>query len=136
MLNYGSGILINISGNTGEWGKSGSNGGDLTFTSLNQVLSGNIYVDKISTATLSLSSTALTSAINSANTAKSVSLTLSADSTWSLSGNSYLTVFSDADTSLSNIQSNGYNIYYKSSSNSWLNGATITLNGGGKLIPY
>ncbi len=136
VLNYGSGILINISGNTGEWGKSGSNGGDLTFTSLNQVLSGNIYVDKISTATLSLSSTALTSAINSANTAKSVSLTLSADSTWSLSGNSYLTVFSDADTSLSNIQSNGYNIYYKSSSNSWLNGATITLNGGGKLIPY
>ena len=136
VLNYGSGILINVSGNTGEWGTSGSNGGDLTFTAVNQALSGSIYVDAISTASLSLSSTTLTSAINSANTAKSVSLSLSSDSTWSLTGNSYLTTFSDADTSLSNIQSNGYNIYYKSSSNSWLNGATITLNGGGKLIPY
>lgn len=101
-----------------------------------QVLSGSIYVDAISTASLSLSSTTLTSAINSANTAKSVSLSLSSDSTWSLTGDSYLTSLSDADTSLSNIQSNGYNIYYKSSSNSWLNGATIALNGGGKLIPY
>ncbi|WP_407381570.1 beta strand repeat-containing protein [Methanobrevibacter sp.] len=135
-INYGSGILINVSGNTGEWGKSGSNGGDLTFTAVNEVLTGNIYVDKISTIILSLTSSALTSAINTANTASSVSLSLSSDSTWSLTGNSYLTTFTDSDTSLSNIQSNGYNIYYKSSANSWLNGATITLNGGGKLIPY
>ena len=136
VLNYGSGVLVNVSGNTGEWGTSGSNGGDLTFTAVNEVLSGIIYVDKISTADITLTSTTLTSAINSANTAKSVSLSLSSDSTWSLTGNSYLTTFTDSDTSLSNIQSNGYNIYYKSSSNSWLNGATITLNGGGKLIPY
>ena len=135
-LNYGSGILVNVSGNTGEWGTSGSNGGDLTFTAVNQALSGRIYVDAISTLTLSLSSSSLTSAINTANTAKSVSLSLDSASSWSLTGNSYLTVFTDSDTTLSNIQSNGYNIYYKSSSNSWLNGATITLNGGGKLIPY
>ena len=135
-INYGSGILINVSGNTGEWGRSGSNGGDLSFTSVNQVLSGNIYVDSISTAVLKLSSTRISSAINPFNTAGSISLSLSGDSTWSLTGNSYLTMFSDDDTTLSNIQSNGYNIYYKSSANSWLNGATIALNGGGKLIPY
>ena len=135
-INYGSGILINVSGNTGEWGRSGSNGGDLSFTSVNQVLSGNIYVDSISTAVLKLSSTRISSAINPSNTAGSISLSLSGDSTWSLTGNSYLTTFSDDDTTLSNIQSNGYNIYYKSSANSWLNGATIVLNGGGKLIPY
>ena len=135
-INYGSGILINVSGNTGEWGRSGSNGGDLSFTSVNQVLSGNIYVDSISTAVLKLSSTGISSAINPSNTAGSISLSLSGDSTWSLTGNSYLTTFSDDDTTLSNIQSNGYNIYYKSSANSWLNGATIALNGGGKLIPY
>ena len=135
-INYGSGILINVSGNTGEWGRSGSNGGDLSFTSVNQVLSGNIYVDSISTAVLKLSSTRISSAINPSNTAGSISLSLSGDSTWSLTGNSYLTTFSDDDTTLSNIQSNGYNIYYKSSANSWLNGATIALNGGGKLIPY
>jgi len=135
-INYGSGILINVSGNTGEWGRSGSNGGDLSFTSVNQVLSGNIYVDSISTAVLKLSSTRISSAINPSNTAGSISLSLSGDSTWSLTGNSYLTTFSDDDTTLSNIQSNGYNIYYKSSVNSWLNGATIALNGGGKLIPY
>ncbi len=135
-INYGSGILINVSGNTGEWGRSGSNGGDLSFTSVNQVLSGSIYVDSISTAVLKLSSTRISSAINPSNTAGSISLSLSGDSTWSLTGNSYLTTFSDDDTTLSNIQSNGYNIYYKSSANSWLNGATIALNGGGKLIPY
>ena len=135
-INYGSGILINVSGNTGEWGRSGSNGGDLSFTSVNQVLSGNIYVDSISTAVLKLSSTRISSAINPSNTAGSISLSLSGDSTWSLTGNSYLTTFSDDDTTLSNIQSNGYNIYYKSSANSWLNGATVALNGGGKLIPY
>ena len=135
-INYGSGILINVSGNTGEWGRSGSNGGDLSFTSVNQVLSGNIYVDSISTAVLKLSSTGISSAINPSNTAGSISLSLSGDSTWSLTGNSYLTTFSDDDTTLSNIQSNGYNIYYKSSANSWLNGATVALNGGGKLIPY
>ena len=135
-INYGSGILINVSGNTGEWGRSGSNGGDLSFTSVNQVLSGSIYVDSISTAVLKLSSTRISSAINPSNTAGSISLSLSSDSTWSLTGNSYLTTFSDDDTTLSNIQSNGYNIYYKSSANSWLNGATVALNGGGKLIPY
>ena len=87
-------------------------------------------------AVLKLSSTRISSAINPSNTAGSISLSLSSDSTWSLTGNSYLTTFSDDDTTLSNIQSNGYNIYYKSSANSWLNGATVALNGGGKLIPY
>lgn len=52
-------------------------------------------------------------------------------------GNSYLTVLKDEDTSLANIEDNGYTIYYSStnSENSWLNGTTITLKDGGKLTP-
>ena len=66
--------------------------------------------------------------------------TLSLDKTskWTVTGTSYLTSLTDADTALSNINENGNNIYYDSSSsaNSWLKGKTATLKDGGKLIPY
>lgn len=41
------------------------------------------------------------------------------------------------DSSLSNIDDNGYIVYYDSSNseNSWLNGETKTLKDGGKLTP-
>ena len=50
---------------------------------------------------------------------------------------SYLTTLTDEDTDLSNIKDNGNTIYYDSSNstNSWLNGKTITLSDGGTLKP-
>lgn len=60
---------------------------------------------------------------------------MSSDSSWTVTGNTYLTVLIDGDNSLSNINDNGYTIYYDSSNsqNSWLNGKTKTLKDGGKL---
>ena len=133
-LNYGSNTLISIKG-TDEWGNSGSNGGNLTFNATNETLKGNIEIDKISTAILNLKSTTLTGSINSDNTAKSIEINLDEDSTWELTGDSYITVINDDDEEYSNIKSNGYTIYYDSSSNSKLNGKTISLSDGGKLIP-
>ncbi|KAJ5547317.1 hypothetical protein N7494_004902 [Penicillium frequentans] len=58
-------------------------------------------------------------------------------SSWTLTGNSALQNFSNADTSLSNIISNGYNITYdtKSVANSALKTKTYKLSGGGFLRP-
>lgn len=79
----------------------------------------------------------LTSTINGGNKAKSVTLSLDKDSTWTVTGTSYITALTDEDTNLSNIKDNGNTSYYDSSNsaNSWLNGKTITLSGGGTLQP-
>ena len=66
-----------------------------------------------------------------------ISIYLDSTSTWNLTGNTVLQNITLADNNLMNINSNGYNIFYDSNSdaNSWLNGTTVLLNGGGKLMP-
>jgi len=132
----GTGTLLKAS--TDSWGTGGSNGADVTLNAKNQVLDGTIEVDSISTLQLNLfEKSSLSGTINSNNTAKSVTLNLSSDSTWTVTGDSYLTVLTDEDSSLSNINDKGFTIYYDSSNsqNSWLNGETKTLKDGGKLTP-
>lgn len=62
---------------------------------------------------------------------------LDATSNWTLSADSYVQNLTSADTTLSNIASSGYTLYYNSSAllNSWLDGQTITLSGGGSVTP-
>ena len=132
----GNGTLLKAS--TDNWGNSGSNGANVTLNTKNQVLNGAIEADSISSLTLNiLQNSNLTAAINFNNTAQSVILKLSSDSKWTVNGNSYITGLTDDDSSLSNIEDNGYTIYYSktNSQNSWLNGTTITLKDGGKLTP-
>lgn len=132
----GNGTLLKAS--TDNWGNNGSNGANVTLNTKNQVLNGAIEADSISSLTLNiLQNSKLTAAINSNNTAQSVILKLSSDSTWTVNGNSYITGLTDEDSSLSNIDDNGYTIYYSktNSQNSWLNGTTVTLKDGGKLTP-
>lgn len=132
----GTGTILKASAD--NWGNSGSNGANVTLNTKNQVLEGTIEADSISSLILNiLNKSKLTATINSNNTAKSVILKLSSDSTWTVTGNSYITGLTDEDTSLSNINDNGFTIYYDktNSANSWLNGKTITLKGGGKLAP-
>lgn len=132
----GTGTLLKASADS--WGTSGSNGADVTLNTKNQVLNGTIEADSISTLLLNLlEKSSLTGTINSNNTAQSVTLNLSSDSTWTVTGDSYLTVLINEDSSLSNINDNGYTIYYDSSNseNSWLDGETKTLKDGGKLTP-
>lgn len=134
-LNYGSNQLVAVSGNDGEWGSQGSNGGNLTFNATNQTLNGNISVDNISTASFVLKSSTLTSMINSENNAKEVNLSLDSSSKWVVTGDSYVTTLTLENNDLSLIEDNGHTIYYDASANSWLNGQTITLSNGGTITP-
>ena len=136
ILNIKSGILLKAGAN--QWGNSGSNGSDITLNADTQKLKGDVVLDNISTAVLNLkNNSSLTGAVNTAKTAASVSLVLDKSSSWNVTANSYLTSLTDADTTLKNINSNGHTVYYNAnnSANSWLNGKTISLTGGGKLVP-
>ncbi|MDS0525129.1 hypothetical protein NNC19_05500 [Clostridium sp. SHJSY1] len=131
-------VLIDAEGNdNGMWGTAGANPGNLTFNTTYQTMEGNVVCDKISTVNMNLkNNTYYTGTIDTENTG-TVNLTLDETSMWTVNGTSYLSAFTDSDTSLSNIKDNGNTIYYDStnSANSWLNGQTYTLNGGGVLTP-
>ncbi len=109
-LEYGSGVLVSIKG-TSEWGKSGSNGGNLVLNATNQDLDGDIVLDNISTMTLNLTKSTYSGGINTDNSAKEVSLKLDSNSKITLTGDSYVTSLEDADSSYSNINFNGYKLY-------------------------
>ncbi len=100
-----------------SWGKSGSNGGTVTLNMTDQSATGNIVVDSISSLTMSLKNgSTFKGAINSAN-AGDVSLTLDASSKLTLTGNTYVKSLTNADSTNSNINFNGYKLY--------VNGAAI-----------
>ncbi|MGC2210438.1 MAG: Ig-like domain repeat protein [Candidatus Korobacteraceae bacterium] len=92
-------------------GTTGSNGGVVTFNAQGETLVGDIIVDAISTANLSLAAdtasnpvpSILTGTINGANSGGTVNLTLDATSTWVVTGNSYLTTLNNAVAGNSNI---------------------------------
>jgi hypothetical protein len=132
-LNFSSGILIQAASD--HWGNSGSNGGHLTFTAVNQELKGNIIADNISSVDLSLTQKSiLTGAINQDQQAQNAALHLTKASAWDVSADSYLTEFSDEDQTLQNITSNGHTVYYQNNEkNAWLSGKNYDLAGGGKL---
>lgn len=66
----------------------------------------------------------------------SIDVHLDASSNWTLTGDSKLDTFRNADKNLENVFSEGYSIYYNASAegNSWITG-TVKLKGGGKLRP-
>lgn len=81
--------------------------------------------------------TSFTGAIDSENSGD-VTITLDKTSKWNVTADSYVTAIVDADSSFLNIISNGHPIYYYSTSdsrNSTLDGQTITLSDGGRLVP-
>ena len=94
-----------------RWGKDGENGGHLTLRASNQELSGNIVADSISTIALDMANgSSLVGAINTDNTAKEVTVKLSKDSTWTLTGDSYVKSLTNEDTTGENIHLNGYKL--------------------------
>lgn len=115
-LKYQSGLLLKAEA-TSEWGKSGSNGGEVTLNATNQKLSGNIEIDNLSSITINLNeNSSLESTINGENTAKSVNLKLDKSSSLKLTGDTYVTTLEDEDTSYSNINFNGYKLYVNGTS--------------------
>ncbi len=85
----GDNTLLIVS--AGRWGKDGRNGGNCTLNAENQVLSGKITVDGLSSLTLDLTDSAFTGSIESDGEAR---VTLDENSTWTLTADSYITEFS------------------------------------------
>lgn len=94
-----------------RWGKTGENGSHLTLRASNQELSGNIMADSISTIALDMTNeSSLVGAVNADNTAKEVTVKLSKDSSWTLTGDSYVKSLTNEDTTGENIHLNGYKL--------------------------
>ena len=94
-----------------RWGKTGENGGHLTLRTSNQELSGNIMADSISTIALDMTNgSSLVGAVNTDNAAKEVTVKLSKDSNWILTGDSYVKSLNNEDSTGSNIHLNGYKL--------------------------
>ena len=104
-------VFLRVEGNSSSrgWGTEGANGGDVTLTADSQEFTGNILVDEISSLVLTMKNgTSYEGAINPDGDGGTVDVTLDDDSTWTLTGDSYITSF-DGDTS--NITANGYHLY-------------------------
>ena len=94
-----------------RWGKTGENGGHLILRASNQELRGNIMADSISTIALDMTNgSSLVGAVNTDNTAKEVTVKLSKDSSWTLTGDSYVESLTNEDTTGENIHLNGYKL--------------------------
>ncbi|MBQ6321207.1 hypothetical protein IJI17_03260 [Candidatus Saccharibacteria bacterium] len=117
--NDASSVFLRAEG--AKWGTSGANGGDVSLLLSQQVVEGDIVLDNISTLELDLTQSYYMGAINAANTAKSVSVTLDTDSNLILAGDTYLTQLTNADTTNQNIYSNGYKLY--------VSGEEVAVNG-------
>ena len=94
-----------------SWGNSGSNGGTVTLNLTNQEANGNIVVDSISKLTMNLANnSSFKGSINTKNEGE-VTLTLDKTSTITLTANTYVKSLTNADTTNSNINLNGYKLY-------------------------
>ena len=95
-----------------SWGNEGSNGGDVELVLMNQKVTGNIVIDEVSTLDMTMEDNSYyEGAINTDNSAKSLSLKLSSSSNIKLTGDTYVTSFENEDESNSNIDFNGYTLY-------------------------
>ena len=100
------GSLIIVS--EGRWGKDGKNGGYCVLNAQDQTLEGSVTVDSISSLEFNLTASSYTGAINTEGDAGYVSVTLDGSSTWTLTGDSYISEFNG---DISNVDMNGYTLY-------------------------
>ena len=105
------GSFLNIEASS--WGKSGSNGGNVTLNLDNQTIESNdIKVDKYSMLTINMTNNSvLDTRINNSNAAKYIVVTLSSDSKLKLEGDTYINSLNNEDKTNSNIDLNGYKLY-------------------------
>lgn len=110
-LTLANDTLLRIEGNDGSrgWGTSGSNGADMSLFTTKQTLTGKIIVDEISSLTLTLSdNSSFEGSINENQEGGTVAVSLDDSSTWTLTGDSYVTSF---EGSMDNVNLNGYTLY-------------------------
>ncbi len=93
---------------SGKWGTSGANGGDVTLNATAQEIIGDIIIDSISSLDINLVGSYMKSTIENDGT---VNLTLDAKSIVVLTGDSYVSSLTNATADNSNIYANGYKLY-------------------------
>ncbi len=98
-----AGTLLTVS--AGRWGRDGKNGGVCTLNAEEQTLNGNMETDAVSSLQINLTDSDYTGCITGEG---SVEVTMDENSTWTLTGDSYVTGFSG---SASGVISNGYTLY-------------------------
>ncbi len=104
--NDSSGNFLRAAGQ--EWGTSGSNGGTVTLNASGQDMAGNILVDSSSSLALNMTdSSTFSGAINPSGQTGTVNVTIEAGSTWTLTGNSYVTSLTNSGT----INKGSYSLY-------------------------
>lgn len=96
---------------SGPWGNADRKGAELSLKAINQTMTGDIKADEQSKVQLKLSKSNLTGAINNDNQAKQMELTLSKDSTWNVTDDSYLSKLSNEDKTNGNIKTNGHAVF-------------------------
>lgn len=104
-------VFLRVEGNSSSrgWGKEGANGGDVVLDAADQEIDGQILVDEISTLKLNLTDgSSFTGAVNPDGAEGTVDVTLSKDSTWTLTGDSYVSSFTG---NTDNVIANGYHLY-------------------------
>jgi hypothetical protein len=126
------------------WGESGRNGGHAILRAQGTALSGDVIVDRSSTARIAIledasgNGSTLTGAIDAAGTGKTVSLELDRGSVWTVTGTSYMTNLDGLDLdarTVNNIDGGGHCVYYSGTINGSASHAVFALGGGGFLAP-
>ncbi len=110
-LTLANDTFLRVEGNSSSrgWGTEGSNGGDVVLTADSQKIEGNILVDDISSLKYSMSNgTNFKGSINTDGTGGKVEIRLDQDSTWTLTGDSYIT---DFEGESSRVDTNGHHLY-------------------------
>ena len=97
------GSLLIVS--AGRWGKDGKNGGDCVLNAEDQILTGTVTVDEISSLEMNLKDSSFTGSVSGEGT---VTVALDSNSTWSLTADSYVSGFSGDP---GDVISNGYTLY-------------------------
>ena len=102
---------------SGKWGTSGSNGGDVTLNVTSQEIIGDIVIDSVSSLNMNMTGSYYKGTIENGG---AVRLTLDSESVVVLSGDSYVTSLSNAVSDNSNIYANGHKLY--------VDGAEVSIN--------
>ena len=111
--------------------------GDCALSADAQALSGTVTILDDATLTLNLTNGSSFAGTLGDSLPANAGVSLDATSVWSLTADTYVTAFTDEDTTYQNIESNGFSIYYDSNApeNAALNGQSYALSGGGFLVP-
>ena len=105
--NDSSGVFLRAA--AAGWGNEGSNGGQVTLNADGQTINGDMIVDSVSNLNLYLKgNSTFTGAVNSSGQEGGVYVEIESGSTWTLTGDSYITSLTCAEGA---INLNGHSLY-------------------------